>query len=138
MVNPFKVAIILCVLKVPFEWRTTEFSEMKQMPYLALNPNGRAPTIFDPNTGMTLWESGAIIEYLIDEYDKDNKFSFSESPEKYYLKQWLFFQTSGHGPYIGQLACKLSQISVPKPSVRANAFSLRVLLVPQRENPLCH
>ena len=107
LVNPAKVAIILRTLGVPFEWRTIEFGELKQQPYLDLNPNGRVPTVVDPNTGMTLWESGAIIEYLVDQYDKENKFSFCQDPERYYFKQWLFFQTTGHGPYIGQLACEL-------------------------------
>ena len=51
-----------------------------------------------------LWESGAIIEYLIDRYDTSAKLSFTSSPEKYYLQQWLFFQMSGQGPYFGQAA----------------------------------
>ncbi|KAK4128923.1 glutathione S-transferase [Parathielavia appendiculata] len=50
-----------------------------------------------------LWESGAIIEYLIETYDKDRKLSFaSSSHEAYHAKQWLFFQTTGQGPYFGQ------------------------------------
>jgi glutathione S-transferase len=49
------------------------------------------------------WESGAIIEYIIEKYDKDHKFSFKAgTDEAYYAKQWLFFQVSGQGPYYGQ------------------------------------
>jgi glutathione S-transferase len=71
--------------------------------YLAINPNGRVPAIQDPNTGITLWESGAIIEYLIEQYDKDHKVSFAAgTPESYHAKQWLFFAASGQGPYFGQ------------------------------------
>lgn len=51
---------------------------------------------------MQLWESGAIIEYLIDQYDTSHKLSFDSSPEKFHTQQWLFFQTSGQGPYFGQ------------------------------------
>lgn len=58
--------------------------------------------IVDPNTNITLWESGAIIQYIIDTYDKEGKISVSSSPEKYLLNQWLFFQASGQGPYFGQ------------------------------------
>lgn len=58
-----------------------------------MNPNGRAPTIEDPNTGITLWETGAIIQYLVENYDKDQKLSYgNKSPEKYLLNQWLAFQ----------------------------------------------
>jgi glutathione S-transferase len=52
----------------------------------------------------TLWESGAINQYLVDTYDKTDSISYSTSPEKYYCSQWLFFQASGQGPYYGQAA----------------------------------
>ena len=58
--------------------------------------------IKDPNTGVTLWESCAIIKYLVAEYDKEGKLNFTTAPEKYLLDQWLFFQASGQGPYYGQ------------------------------------
>ncbi|KAL8952834.1 MAG: hypothetical protein Q9222_001269 [Ikaeria aurantiellina] len=64
----------------------------------------RLPSIEDPNTGILLWESGAIIEYLIDTYDHEGRFSFDSSPDKYYAKQFLHFQMSGQGPYHGQAA----------------------------------
>lgn len=49
-----------------------------------------------------MWESGAIIEYLVDMYDKDSKLDITTMPEKYHLKQFLHFQMSGQGPYFGQ------------------------------------
>jgi len=78
-------------------------SDVKKDYYTKINPNGRLPSIYDPNTDLTLWESGAIIEYLVDKYDKDHKISFAPgSAEAYHAKQWLFFQASGQGPYYGQ------------------------------------
>jgi glutathione S-transferase len=64
------------------------------------------PAIQDPNNGdFVLWESGAIIEYLVETYDKESKLSFpAGSPESYLTKQWLYFQVSGQGPYFGQAA----------------------------------
>lgn len=56
----------------------------------------------DPNTNVTLWESGAIIKYLIQTYDKTNKLNIPTVPETFYLDQYLFFQASGQGPYFGQ------------------------------------
>jgi glutathione S-transferase len=70
-------------------------SDLKAEPYVSLNPNGRVPTIVDPNTNITLWESGAIIEYLVDTYDNENKLTYATFPEKYHVKQFLYFQMSG-------------------------------------------
>ncbi len=51
-----------------------------------------------------MFESGAIISYLIDTYDKEHKLTYISWPEKYFLQQWSFFQASGQGPYFGQCA----------------------------------
>ena len=101
--NPPKVAMILSELEIPYEVIAIPFPDLKKPEYLAINPNGRVPAIHDPNTDLTLWESGAIIEYLIERYDTTQKLSFaSGSADYYHAKQWLFFQISGQGPYYGQ------------------------------------
>lgn len=75
-----------------------QMAEIKQEPFVSVNPNGRVPAIEDPNTGITLWESGAIMEYLIDTYDKERKLSIDSFPEKYHLKQYSYFQVSPNLP----------------------------------------
>ncbi|TVY35372.1 Glutathione S-transferase-like protein [Lachnellula subtilissima] len=100
--NPWKVAIILEELNIPYEPKFLDVVEMKKEPYLKICPNGRVPTIEDPNTGITLFESGAIIEYLAETYDTKDALSFSTSPEKFYQSQWIHFQMSEQGPYFGQ------------------------------------
>lgn len=103
--NPPKVAILLEELGVPYEAIVVPISDVKKPEYTAINPNGRLPSIYDPNTDLTLWESGAIVEYLVETYDPEHKFSFpAGSPESYHAKQYLFFQVSGQGPYYGQAA----------------------------------
>ncbi|KAI9731144.1 MAG: glutathione S- transferase, nitrogen catabolite repression regulator [Cirrosporium novae-zelandiae] len=102
--NPWKVAIILEELNIPYKTVFMDTSVLHTPVYEKVNPNGRVPAIEDPNTGITLWESGAIVEYLVEEYDKENKITFRSSPEKYHLKQYLHFQMSGQGPYFGQAA----------------------------------
>jgi len=102
--NPWKVAILLEELSIPYETKFIDFADLKKPPYLEINPNGRVPAIQDPNTGITLWESGAINTYLIDTYDTDKKLTYTTSPEKYQVVQWLMFQMSGQGPYFGQAA----------------------------------
>ncbi|KAJ5524847.1 hypothetical protein N7513_009963 [Penicillium frequentans] len=101
--NPWKVIMVLKELGIPYVSKTVEWSEIKKEPYVSINPNGRIPAIEDPNTGITLWESGAILEYLVETYDKDHKLSFAAGSQDYFLaKQWLHFQMSGQGPYFGQ------------------------------------
>ena len=55
--NPPKVAFILEELDVPYELIDIPFTEVKKPEYLAINPNGRLPSIYDPSTDLTLWES---------------------------------------------------------------------------------
>jgi glutathione S-transferase len=101
--NAWKVAMILEELNVPYTHKIIEFPDMKKEPYESINPNGRVPAIEDPNTGITLWESGAIIEYLVETYDKQHNISFAPGSKEYYeVKQWLYYQVSGQGPYFGQ------------------------------------
>ncbi|KAL3455676.1 glutathione S-transferase [Aspergillus heterothallicus] len=102
--NGWKVAFVLEELSLPYTTKFIPFSEVKNEPYISINPNGRVPAIEDPNTNTTLWESGAILEYLVETYDsQESKISFGHgTPEHFEAKQWLHFQTSGQGPYFGQ------------------------------------
>ena len=102
--NPPKVAIILEELGVPYETQLMDFLDMKKEPFTSVNPNGRVPAIEDPNTGITLWESSAIIDYLLETYDKSNSLQYTSGPESFLQKSWMAFQISGQGPYYGQRA----------------------------------
>ena len=101
--NPPKVPMVLEELGLPYEVDLIPFSEVKSPAYTKINPNGRLPSLYDPNTDLTIWESGAIVLYLIDRYDTENKISFPKgSNEAYLAQQWLIYQVSGQGPYYGQ------------------------------------
>ncbi|KAL7939225.1 glutathione S-transferase [Trichoderma chlorosporum] len=100
--NPWKVVMILEELAIPYELVYENITTIKVKPYTDINPNGRVPALQDPNTNITLWESGAIIEYLIDTYDKELKLTNAKANNKWLEKQYLFFQVSGQGPYFGQ------------------------------------
>lgn len=54
--NPWKVAIILEELGLPYEHKFLDFKQVKEEPFISLNPNGRVPVLEDPNTGISLWE----------------------------------------------------------------------------------
>ncbi|EEY18290.1 glutathione S-transferase II [Verticillium alfalfae VaMs.102] len=129
--NPWKVVMILEELGVPYETENVDFSAVKQEPYTLLNPNGRVPTVVDPNTNITLWESGAIIEYLIETYDKEERLSISSFPEKHHLRQFLHFQGTGQGPYFGQAVwfAKYHPEDLPSAKERYVEQTVRVLSV---------
>ncbi len=54
--NPWKVAIILEELGLKYEHKMLDFPDMKKEPYESINPNGRVPSIEDPNTGLAIFE----------------------------------------------------------------------------------
>lgn len=103
--NPWKVILVCAELGLPFEIKWISYADIKKAPFTDLNPNGRLPATEDPNTGVTLFESGAIVQYLIAQYDKSNILTYPESQleEKHLINSWLMFQMSGHGPMLGQL-----------------------------------
>lgn len=76
-----------------------------------------------------MWESGAIIQYLIEQYDTSHKLSFPTLIEKNLCNQWLAFQISGQGPYFGQAAWfnVLHSEKVPSAIARYNAELKRIL-----------
>ncbi|OBT71076.1 hypothetical protein VF21_09859 [Pseudogymnoascus sp. 05NY08] len=101
--SAWKVAMVLEELNVPYTFKLIDFPDMKKEAYESINPNGRVPAIKGPNTGITLWESGAIIEYLVETYDKQHNISFAPgSKENYESEQWLFYDVTCQSPYFGQ------------------------------------
>ncbi|KID93256.1 glutathione S-transferase II, partial [Metarhizium majus ARSEF 297] len=94
--------MVLEELYIPYEIESIRFEDIKKKPFIDINPNGRVPALEDPNTDLTLWESGAIIQYLITQYDTENLLSYDTLKEKNLCNQWLMFQVSGQGPYYGQ------------------------------------
>lgn len=93
--------ITLEELGIPYH--KVEVEDVKSEVFLKLNPNGRTPVIIDPNNdNFTLWESGAIIEYLVETYDAPGTLTLEDSKSRWLLRQYLHFQMSGQGPYYGQ------------------------------------
>lgn len=89
-------------LGLNYEIKSFRFDDVKKEPFISVNPNGRVPAIEDPNNDLTLWESGAIAQYVVDEYDKEHRLTYTTTKEKNLCNQYLHFQMSGQGPYFGQ------------------------------------
>ncbi|CCH43169.1 hypothetical protein BN7_2716 [Wickerhamomyces ciferrii] len=106
--NGFKVAIVLSELNLDYNTIFLDFNngEQRAPEFVSINPNARVPALIDHNNeNLALWESGSIILYLVSKYLKD----FGECSlwtdnlgEQAQITSWVFFQTSGHAPMIGQ------------------------------------
>ncbi|OWB80758.1 hypothetical protein B5S32_g5059 [[Candida] boidinii] len=108
--NGFKVAIILSELDLPYSTILLDFNkgEQRAPEFLTINPNGRVPALIDHSNrdqNVSIWESGAIILYLVEKKLKEfgSCSIWSDNlVEQSQILSWLFFQTSGHAPMIGQ------------------------------------
>jgi GST-like protein len=100
--NGWKASIALEELGLPYHVHALNLSELEQKQdwYLALNPNGRIPTIVDRGNGdFTVFESGAILLYLA---EKTGKLMPQDPKGRSQVVQWLMFQMGGVGPMQGQ------------------------------------
>jgi len=100
--NGWKASIMLEEIGVPYEVRPIrlQLGEQKEPWYLALNPNGRIPTIVDRDAGnFAVFESGAILIYLA---EKTGRLMPTDPKGRSLVIQWLMFQMGGIGPMMGQ------------------------------------
>ncbi|KAI1554003.1 Gst Glutathione S-transferase [Pyrenophora tritici-repentis] len=106
--NGIKISITLEELGIPYKVQKIEISKNTQKEdwFLAINPNGRIPALTDTFTDgkqINLFESGSIMQYLVDRYDTEHKISFPRGSREWYeMNNWLFFQNAGVGPMQGQ------------------------------------
>ena len=52
---------------------------------------------------ISLAESNAIVQYLVDRYDKEQQFTAKGTQDEYLVAQWLFFQGATQGPIFQQV-----------------------------------
>ncbi|KAI5952876.1 hypothetical protein KGF54_003743 [Candida jiufengensis] len=106
--NGHKASIFLEVLGLKYDTIKVDLrkNESKSDWFVKLNPNGRIPTIEDPNFKdgpLILSQTGAILQYLSDTYDKEHKYSYPFGTKNYYKTlEYLIFQVSENGPIQGQ------------------------------------
>jgi len=102
--NGRKVSILLEELGVPYKVIPVNLTEGQQKTpeFLALNPNGRIPAIVDHDAKggpLAVFESGAILIHLA---EKHGRFLSDEPRARAEALEWLMFQMSAIGPFLGQ------------------------------------
>ncbi len=103
--NGQKVQILLEELGVSYELHPVDIYAGEQFSeaYLALNPNNKVPTLVDDEglagRPFTVFESGAILLYLTDKYDRFRGEGIEGRGE---VLQWVMWQMGGLGPMVGQ------------------------------------
>jgi GSH-dependent disulfide-bond oxidoreductase len=97
--NGYKPAIMLEELGLEYEIVPVNIQKRAQMTpeFLAMNPNHKIPVLVDGE--LTIFESGAILIYLV---EKSGKFQPKDLKEKYSVMEWLMFQMASVGPMFGQ------------------------------------
>jgi GSH-dependent disulfide-bond oxidoreductase len=100
--NGRKPAIALEELQLDYVAHPVDINRDEQfLPnFVALSPNSKIPAIVDEKNGVTLFESGAILQYLA---EKTAKLLPTSGATRYTTLQWLNWQMGGIGPMFGQL-----------------------------------
>lgn len=88
-VNVQKVLWCCAEISLPFERLDAgmQFGVNNQPAYLAMNPNGRVPTIEDGD--FQLWESNAIIRYLVLQYAPADPIYPAAPKDRAGVERWL-------------------------------------------------
>lgn len=106
---------------VPYEVVTQSFESMKKPDYLKVHPLGAVPAIQDGD--VTMFESGAIVEYLLERYGKGRLAPAPGTPARAKYLQWLHFGEATMAPPLVELV--LHSMFLPEdqriPAVAAGA-----------------
>lgn len=99
------MTIMMEELGVPYRLHLVSLPKREQFSpeYTKINPNQKIPAMIDQDgpggKPYTIIESGAMLFYLAEKYDK---FLPREPIARYETIQWLFFQMGNIGPFFGQ------------------------------------
>ena len=97
--NGRKVSIALEELGVEYTAHAVNITKDEQFApaFLKISPNNKIPALVDHQSGRSMMESGAILIYLADKFDK------LWGDDRYQTLEWLMLQMGGVGPMLGQV-----------------------------------
>jgi GST-like protein len=100
--NGRKASIMLEEVELPYNVHKIDITKNEQFTpeFVAINPNSKIPALVDRDTGITVFESGAILIYLA---EKTGKLLPTNDKERFQVLSWLMLQMGSVGPMFGQL-----------------------------------
>ena len=69
-----QILLELDLVDNPIHVEEISFRALKSKEHLSLNPMGTSPTFHDTELDITIWESGAVLTYLLERYDTEYQF----------------------------------------------------------------
>ncbi len=120
--NGRKISIMLEECGLPYEVKRVDIGAGDQFDpaFLAISPNNRMPAIVDQETGISVFEGGAILIYLA---EKADMFLPTETEQRFDVLQWLFWQAGGLGPMAGQLSHFVNYVLEDQPYAHKRYFN---------------
>ncbi len=94
-----RIAWLLEELELAYELERGEFVPPKRRFFAQATPTGRFPTLVDGD--VTLCESGAIVEYILERYGEGRLAPDFGSPDRPRFLQWLHYAESSAFPPVG-------------------------------------
>jgi GST-like protein len=115
--NGHKIAIMLEECGLDYTTIAVDIGAGEQFEpaFLKISPNNRIPAIVDHESGLSLFEGGAILVYLA---EKAGKLLPDEQRGRLEVLQWLFWQAANLGPMAGQLSHFVSYTQEDVPYAR--------------------
>ena len=97
--NGRKISILLEELNAEYETILVDLKKKEQFKkeFSKLSPTNKIPVIIDTENGQRIFESGAILIYLAQKYNK-----FLDNESYWEIMQWLILQVAYVGPMLGQ------------------------------------
>lgn len=101
--NGQKISVMLEECGLDYEVEPVDIGAGDQFKpgFLRISPNNRMPAIVDTESGISVFEGGAILIYLA---EKTGKLLPEARKARFEVLQWLFWQAGGLGPMAGQLS----------------------------------
>jgi len=115
--NGHKISIMLEECELEYEMKRVDIGAGDQFDpaFLAISPNNRMPAIVDHDTGISVFEGGAILIYLA---EKAGMLLPTDAAGRFEVLQWLFWQAGGLGPMAGQLSHFVNYVRDEQPYAR--------------------